>query len=110
VGIGGLLKNAIKPRNSLEKAQTDFYLLLDLREGFFGQKPERRISTQSLFKGCDLIAFRPAVEVQVGVAFVDGNAHAEFSAFDGGQTDHADVQGKPVDRIDGNHDSRARLV
>jgi hypothetical protein len=110
VGIGGLLKKAIKPRHFLEKTQTHFYLLFNFREGLLGQKAEGRMSTQSLLESSDLVAFCPAIEVQVGLALVYGNAHAEFSALDGGQTNYADVQGEPIDGVNGDHYSRARLV
>jgi hypothetical protein len=74
-------------------------LLLNSREGFGRQNADRGIPTERLFQGSHLVAFRPAIKIQIAIALLDWNAHAEFSTLSRGQSYDADIQSEPIDRI-----------
>src|SRR6266481_10101668 len=74
--------NAIAPRPSHEP-QTDLDLLLDSRKCFGREHTYRRVLKQCLFESRDLITLRPTIKIQIGIAFLDGDAHAKCPALDG---------------------------
>ncbi len=94
----------------LNKAQTDLDLFFYLVEGVDRNYTDRRVSKKSLFQSCDLVALCPTAEIQIAVALLNWNPHAELLVLYGCDSNNANIQSELVDWVDGKHDSRSRLV
>src|SRR5713226_7639 len=92
------------------EAKTDLYLLLNFRKSFGREHAYGRVFEQGFFQSGDLIALRPTVKIQMGIALLDGNTHAEGPALNGGDSNHTNVQCKLIYRINGKHNGRTRFV
>src|SRR5260370_9286682 len=92
------------------EAQTDLYLVLNSRKSFRREHANGRVFEQGFFQSGELIALRPTVKIQMGIAFLDGNTHAEGPALDGGDANHANVQAKLIDRVNVKYNGRNTTV
>ena len=82
-----------------DQAECQFYLIFDLLKLVWRQCAERLWVEKRFFQCGDLIALRPAVDVQAAFPFCEWHPHAELGALDASDGDNADVEGVTIEAI-----------